>query len=296
LVNQFFDKSEYEVLVVNDGDDGVTQHIVLSYLLYNIKYLSLPDRQGHAAAKNFGWRHAKARLIAFTEDYSIPNRDWLDTLVESYSDDLVTAFAGRVEVPLPEEPTDNQRRLADLEDASFSTLNCACTKTALEIVGGFDERYASGWRADQDLEFKLIQQGIPIVRIENATMVIPVRESSWTAPIKEQKQGIANALLYKKFPRLYRQKIQQMPKWNYYLMVLAVLSLVVAAYLNSMLIALICLGIYILLYVGVVVGRLMFTSRRRGDVLGVLTTSIFVPFAFVYWHIYGSVKYRVLFL
>jgi glycosyltransferase involved in cell wall biosynthesis len=296
LMMQSLDKSEYEVLVINDGYDQVTEHIVRSYGLYSFKYLSLSHKQGVPAAKNYGWQQAESRLIAFTEDYSTPDPGWLKTLVESYTEDLAVAFAGKIEVPLPEEPTIHQRKWAELEDASFSAVNCACTRTALEIVGGFDERYSSGWRADKDLEFKLLQQQIPVIRLDEAVVVVPLMRSSWSDPLKEQKQGVFDALLYKKFPRLYRQRIQGMPHWNYYLMVLAVVAFAVALYLRLNIVAMASIAVYALLLIGLIVGRLMFTSRKRANVLGVLSTSILIPFAFVYWQLYGSIKYRVLFL
>ena len=69
------------------------------------------------------------------------------------------------------------------------------------------------WREDSDLEFRLLQQGIPIWRLQNALVIHPVRKASWGVSLKEQKKGMFNALLYKKYPGLYRKKIQPRPGW-----------------------------------------------------------------------------------
>ena len=82
------------------------------------------------------------------------------------------------------------------------------------------------WREDSDLEFKLLQKQIPIIHLTEALIVHPVREAPWGISIKEQRKGMYNALLYKKYPELYRKKIQPSPPWNYYIIVLSVLLMI----------------------------------------------------------------------
>src|SRR5690606_228568 len=102
--------------------------------------------------------------------------------------------------------------------ADFVTANCACTRAALERVHGFDEAFTMAWREDSDLEFRFINQRVPIRFVQQAVVTHPVRKASWGVSLKEQKKSMFNALLYKKYPSLYREKIMKRPLWNYYAM------------------------------------------------------------------------------
>jgi len=296
LVAQSLEKSEYEVIVVSDGYDQRTQNLVLSYRLYNFKYLFLPEKKGPAAARNMGWNNAMGKLIAFTDDDTIPHHNWLKAYLENYNEDLAVAFTGKVKVPLSDVPTDYELNTANLEHAEFVTANCALTRTALEIVNGFDERFSMAWREDSDLEFKLLQQDIHIHHVPEALIVHPVRQAPWGISIQEQRKGMFNALLYKKYPDLYRKKIQTKPCWNYYAMILALFLLVVAVGNDHFWLALICAACYAYLLVNFITKRLLFTSKRRSHVWEMIATSVAIPFLSVYWQLYGAYKYRVLFL
>lgn len=293
---QTLDKSAYEVIVVSDGPDERTKQLVLSYRLYNFKYLSLRARRGPAAARNLGWKNADGKLIAFTDDDTVPHINWLKGYLDNYEDELAVAFTGKVKVPLSEAPTDYERNTANLEHAEFVTANCALTRTALEMVSGFDERFSMAWREDSDLEFKLLQQAVLIRHVPEALVVHPVRQAPWGVSIREQKKGMFNALLYKKYPRLYRQKIQANPCWNYYVMVIAFFLTMVAVGNNYFWLGLICALCYASLLTGFIMKRLLFTSRKSSHVWEMIATSIAIPFVSIYWQLYGSYKYRVLFL
>ena len=161
---------------------------------------------------------------------------------------------------------------------------------------GFDERFSMAWREDSDLEFKLILQRIPIVHVPEALVIHPVREAPWGISIKEQRKGMFNALLYKKYPKLYRKKIQPSPPWNYYVIVLSVVTMLYAVSADNKIIfygAFLC---WLFLMVRFIVKRLSETSRSFRHVLEMIVTSLVIPFLSVYWQLYGAYRYRVLFL
>src|SRR5690349_9868920 len=98
LMNQTLDKSRYEILVVSDGYDPVTEKVVQEFKRVHprLKYLHLPEKKGPAAARNVGWKHANSKLIAFTDDDTLPNTAWLDAYCRSYKGEHMIAFTGRV--------------------------------------------------------------------------------------------------------------------------------------------------------------------------------------------------------
>lgn len=298
LCYQTLDKNDYEVIVVSDGPDEETQKAVAGFagMHMPICFLQLPQKKGPAAARNMGWQNANGILIAFTDDDTIPDKDWLTNIAKAYDGTAEIAYTGKIKVPLSTSPTDYEKNTAGLETADFVTANCICTKKALELVGGFDERFSMAWREDSDLEFKFLRHHIPIIRHIDAWVVHPVRQAPWGISIKEQKKSMFNALLYKKYPQLYRSKIQRRPKWNYYIMVISVLLLVIGFIFKVKWLSIIAFVCWLFLSVQFILLRLSATSKNTSHILEMIVTSIIIPFVSVYWRLYGAWKYRVLFL
>jgi glycosyltransferase involved in cell wall biosynthesis len=297
LVKQSFPKTDFEVIVVSDGPDETANNIVSTFSFMNehFVYLQMPQKKGPAAARNFGWRRANGVLIAFTDDDTLSDTDWLKNLWKAYKGEKEIAYAGKIKVPLPHPPTDYEKNTAGLETAAFVTANCCCSKAALQTVDGFDERFSMAWREDSDLEFKLLLHKIPIVRVVDALVVHPVRQAPWGISLKEQKKGMFNALLFKKHPGLYRQKIQPGPPWNYYVMVGSFLLLLIGIALKMQWLSLIACGCWLILLVSFIGKRLKHTSKNFMHVMEMIITSVCIPFISVYWQLYGAWRYRVFF-
>ena len=205
----------------------------------------------------------------------------------------MAAFTGKIKVPLPAFPTDYERNTANLETAEFVTANCACTRNALELVNGFDEDFKMAWREDSDLQFRLIEAGVPVLKT-NAMVTHPVRSAEWGASIREQKKSMFNALLYKKHPQLYKQKITGTGLWNYYLIIIAFLTAITALVQKQYTL----FNIALLLWMGAtfyfLLKRLKNTSRQPGHLFEMFITSLLIPFISVYWNWYGALKFKKL--
>jgi glycosyltransferase involved in cell wall biosynthesis len=296
LVHQSFDKNFYEIIVVSDGDDHETKNLVKSFkrLHPSIYYLQLSGKKGLAAARNLGWQRAWGKLIAFTDDDCLPDKTWLATLYKTYKGEEEIAYAGRVKVPSWSPAY--KKNISQPETSEFVAANCCCTKMALEKVGGFDERFYMAWREDSDLEFKLINKNIPVVKIEEAVVIHPARRVGLGVSIKEQKKGIFNALLYKKFPELYRQKIQANESWDYYMIAVTFGCLLAGSLLQLKWLAIVFSIFWLLLTVRLTRKSLMPTAKTFDQLVEVIVTSIVIPLVSVYWQIYGAIKYKALFL
>ncbi|WP_069661072.1 glycosyltransferase family 2 protein [Arcticibacter eurypsychrophilus] len=298
LLNQSIGKSTYEIIVVSDGPDPVTAEAIkvwTGFVHLKVSYYPLPEKKGPAAARNYGWKKAKGELIAFTDDDCIPDQDWLASLLAAYHDEEELVISGQVIVPLPENPTDFERNTAHLETAEFITANCACTKKALWETGGFDEHFEQAWREDSDLHFKTIRHKIPLKKVNEAIVVHPVRRAPWGISIKEQRKGMYNALLYKKYPELYKSRIRSKAPWSYYTMIFTFLIGCTLLLMKSEFLALISFSAWLVLLLLFISRRLAFTSHSPKHVAEMIVTSIFIPFLSVYWQFYGALKYRVLF-
>lgn len=298
LAKQTVGRDAFEILVVSDGPDILTRNIVLSWKhtgLLDVEYIPLDSKKGPAAARNAGWRLATGELIAFTDDDCLPDPMWLENLRDAFEGANGPVFAGRVIVPVPERPTDYEMNIAHLETADFVTANCACSRHALERTGGFDERFKMAWREDSDLEFSIRDQQIPLQSLPSAIVVHPVRKARWGVSMYEQKKTMFNALLYKKYPKLYMQSIHDRPPLFYYAMIVAITGTLIAftgGYLN---LAIVLFSVWLAILSWFTWKRLRYTTHAWPHVWEMIVTSACIPFLSVYWHLYGSWKYRVMF-
>ena len=113
--------------------------------------------------------------------------------------------------------------------------------------------------------------------------------------IREHRKSMFNALLYKKYPALYRARIQAHAPWNYYAIVLACLGFLAAVLAGYKLLA----GGFALLWLGLTLHfasrRLRETRHTPGHILEMVYTSILIPPLSIFWRLYGAFRYRVLF-
>ena len=96
-----------------------------------------------------------------------------------------------------------------------------------------------------------------------------------------------DALLFKKHPHLYRQRIRRSPRWDYYLitgtlfggLLYPSLFLVWAAFTARF-----------------AWQRLRGTSKSPRHVLEMIVTSVAIPPVALFWRLVGALKFRVAFL
>jgi glycosyltransferase involved in cell wall biosynthesis len=300
LLEQRLPSTDYEIIIVSDGPDNGTRFVAEKYSgrLPLVRYTSLPTQRGPSAARNHGWKLAQGELIAFTDDDCIPERNWLSMINLKWRACTMAeiAFTGKVIVPHVNPPTDYERNIAQLETAEFITANCAITRRALEKCGGFDETFTMAWREDSDLAFNLIKCGIPIVHIQQAVVKHPVRPARWGVSLQEQKKGMFNALLYKKHPELFREKIFAQPFWNYYVIIFSFLLALTGLFTHWPLLVIGGAMLWSIFTVQFIGKRLRNASAKPSHVMEMIITSLFIPFLSVFWTLYGSVKFKTFFL
>jgi glycosyltransferase involved in cell wall biosynthesis len=301
LCHQTMSSSRYEIVVVDDGLDTETTREVKSWQatpeVPAIRYLTTPRAQsGPAVARNIGWRAASSGIIAFTDDDCLPASDWLSTGAAAFDDPDVSGIWGRIIVPIPDDPTDYERNTAGLEEAPCATANCFYRTTALQAVGGFDERFTAAWREDSDLQFALMELGHHIIEVRAAVVVHPVRPATWGVSVRQQRNNVYNALLFKKHPSLYRRLIQDSPPWHYYINALALVSSTVGLLLGWSWLFGPALAVWAMSVGQFCAHRLEHTSRRAMHIVEMVVTSALIPPVAVYWRLRGALKYRVAFL
>ncbi|WP_229214986.1 glycosyltransferase [Dyadobacter bucti] len=302
ILAQSYPKRLFEVIVVSDGRDTETealfpelqkQHPDLFLTLH-----TQPARRGPAAARNMGWRKSSGELIVFTDDDCIPSTRWLEEYWTAFqrSNHPEIALTGKVAVPVPDRPTDYEKNVAHLATAEFITANCACTRSTLELTGGFDEDFPTAWREDSDLHFKLLERHIPIVRVDGALICHPVRKAFWGISISDQRKSMFNALLFKKYPHFYREKIDPAPVWRYYVIILSSVAALAALFFGADLLFGLAGIVWLVATASFIALRVRGTDKSLSHRLEMVITSLLIPYLSVYWTVRGAWRYKVFFL
>jgi histidinol-phosphate phosphatase family protein len=145
--------------------------------------------RGPAAARNAGWRAARAPWIAFLDDDVLVPADWTRQLASDLGalPATVAGSQGAITVPRPagRRPTDWERNVIGLESATWATADLAYRRSALAAAGGFDERFPRAYREDADLGLRLTGRGLAIVR-GRRRVVHPVPPARRTVSLRKQ--------------------------------------------------------------------------------------------------------------
>lgn len=300
LFRQDISKELFEVIVVSDGEDENTSNAIQKFKKdrndFRLHYFSLSEKRGPAAARNLGWRSANGRYILFTDDDCVPDVDWIGSYYEAFlktiNQDLIV-FTGKVHVPISSYPTDFEKNTAQLSTAHFITANCACTKSAIEMFNGFDERFTMAWREDSDLEYRFRKAGIPIHKIESAVVVHPVRAAPWGVSLKEQKKSMFDALLFKKHPNFFRQENDLKILKFYAVVVIVFIVFLISFFMGKWSAGFIFFFVWALLIGWFAKYRLENTDHSLGHILEMIYTSALIPFVSLYWNLYGAFKFKL---
>ena len=296
LTRQSLPGALYEVIVVDDEPNHNTLHLVAGWRARTLDrgprlvYLPNSNQHGPAAARNLGWRSARAPVIAFTGEDTVASPGWLAQGLAGLTDQ-VDVLCGRLDLAAA-------GRSGQLEQAAgdgFSAANCFCRKTLLEQLKGFDERFEQASHCDADLHFRLLARAARIVQAPEARVVRPVQPMRWGASLARTRDVVFDALLYKKHPQLYRERIAAAPPWDDYLAVAALLVTLGALLAGSDGIALIAGLGWVALTARLCRQRLRGITHTAAHVADVVVTSALIPPLAVFWRLLGAIRYRVRF-
>lgn len=299
LRTQTLPPQHVDIVVCDDGPDDATRAVVAAQQRLapnglHIQYLPVTETQGPAGARNRGWQWAQAPIIAFTDDDTIPDAQWLEQGLAAMVLG-VDAVSGRVIVPLPDAPSDLELDAAGLADAEFVTANCFVRREVLHALGGFDERFTMAWREDSDLHFHLLEAGCVVTRAPAAQVVHPVRPMPFAAGLRMQKKVLFDVLLYAKHPQMYRRQIRRHPPW-FYLWVsgLVVLGLLLLA-LGAWHAAAVVFTLWVLATLWFFIKRQRRVSMTARNAAELLLTSALIPPLSIFWRFVGIRRFAVRF-
>lgn len=304
LGHQQLPRHQFEIIVVDECNSPETETAVQLFAkqiarngsLLEVRYLGQPERRGPAAARNRGWRAARGRVIAFTDEDCLPEPAWLSSAYACFQRGS-QVLSGQLRVRLPQQPSPLDRTATILKRTEFIAANCFCLKSTLERVDGFEEAFDTAWREDCDLQFKFIQAGIPISKCPQAVVVYPIQPGPWYSLLRDERNNSYDALLYKRHPSLFRERIPvcRQQVFQNYTAVLSLFICLLGLLSGQQAMALISLSIWAIVSANLIRRHLPQKTLTFQTAKHVLFTALATPFLSVYWRLYGAYKYKVLY-
>jgi hypothetical protein len=199
------------VILVDDRvsrGSPIVERLPLGALDGRLHVVAGPAR-GPAAARNRGWRIARAEWVAFLDDDVIPSPGWRAALAADLAclEPVVAGSQGTIAVPLPRgrRPTDWERNVAGLERARYATADMAYRREALAAAGGFDERFPRAYREDADLGLRLLRSGRRMAK-GRRTVLHPVGPAGAGASVAKQAGNADDVLMGALHRRGWRER------------------------------------------------------------------------------------------
>ena len=167
----------FEVIVVDDGSPEPLAPVCKEFgpMVRCIRR----DNGGPAGARNAGVRAARASFVAFTDDDCRPQPDWLRHMMAAHGGDATRLVGGQVENALSDNIySATSQLLCDYlydyfgaEDGDmpfFTSNNMACSRTAYERLGGFDETFPLAAAEDRDFGLRWRASGGDLTYVPGA--------------------------------------------------------------------------------------------------------------------------------
>lgn len=297
LLSQTLAPCEYEVIIVDEAPNYLTRQLATMWSAgaavrgLSMRYVPGYGIRGPTAARNRGWRLARGAIVAFTTDDAIPLPSWLSEALAIFNDQT-DAVIGQTEIPIPAQPTEHERDARLLEGAQFSMANCFIRTSALAALNGFDERFECRLRGDSDLLFRLLDISARMARAPRAVVIHPVAPAPWGVSLLQAHGTAYDALLYKKHPQRYRQKLRSGLGWNDYATVAALLLAPAGQLAGAPVVAGASAATWLCMTCWLCMRRLHGTSRRAPHVAEMILTSLLVPPLAVFWRIAGTIRFQ----
>ena len=203
VLAQDYPKDLFEAIVVGFNGDKSIGRVEKDFGEKGIKFFRI-DSTFVDKKRNFGAKKARFEIIAFTDDDCIPEKRWLKAISECFKkDSKVVGVEGLTW-------NDNKKLYChapeNLTGERYLACNYAFKKNAFALVKGFDEQYHMNYREDTDLAFKMLAKGMKLVFCKKAKVYHPPLRQSLTIPFRDLRLVRNDVLLYKKFPKLFRER------------------------------------------------------------------------------------------
>jgi glycosyltransferase involved in cell wall biosynthesis len=179
LDNQTLSRDQYEIIVVDNSEDGLIPKDLFLPASVQLVHESKP---GSYAARNRGGEISAGKILAFTDSDCIPDKDWLKNAQQYFNgrNDLV---GGRVEIYNPEGGSkygylyERAKAFPQHNNVPMGkgvTANLFVKKEVFEKMGRFDLSIKSG--GDWNFTLRCTEAGHRIIYADDVLVKHPARD------------------------------------------------------------------------------------------------------------------------
>jgi glycosyltransferase involved in cell wall biosynthesis len=156
ILNQSF--ANFEIIIVDDYSTDDTGALIQKLNDKRIKYFRNEEWLGISPSRNKGVKKAEGEYIFFTDGDCRVCKTWIELGLKSFSNLGCVGVEGRIiYVSEAYKPTYSDHVMENWQGGNFMTGNMAYKKSALEKVGGFDEKLT--YLEDRDIAFRIMKLG-----------------------------------------------------------------------------------------------------------------------------------------
>ncbi len=164
-----FPMERFEVIVSDDGSTDDTAQWIEKFIFQfsNLRYLRNEHSGSPAKVRNAALRIARGDILAFTDDDTLPEKDWLEKGFSGFESGGAVGVEGEiVNDKIPNvagwvAPAKGKRYFTKDRKGwyGFSLANMFYRKEVLQSVGGLDEAFTHSSCEDMDLAWRVLDFG-----------------------------------------------------------------------------------------------------------------------------------------
>ena len=209
----------FEVVIVDDGSSDETPKVLASLAdtaRIPIRVHRLERNRGPATARNIGWQHAQAPVVAFTDDDCVPSSVWLASLYAAFTKADIVQGATAHNPHQSYEGLFSWAPLTSEEGPFYETCNIGYRTSVLRRVGGFDESFAARatrpvrrgryrpppWGEDTDLALRAKAAGARTSFAAGAVVWHDTKRGLLRDRLADMPRRRGNVLLVRKHPTM----------------------------------------------------------------------------------------------
>jgi GT2 family glycosyltransferase len=226
LVSQVASHAKAEIIVIDNSLRETAKNVVRHFP--KVQYYA-EKQLGLSFVRNTGWKKAKGKYVAYIDDDSIAEKDWVRNILKFIKKNKkVEVFGGpytryaTISIPmwLPEEygtmNNGNKMKILDIGREWLSGTNMIYKKALLEKMGGFDTKLGMkgeivGYGEEADFLIRVALNKIPVYYDPQLKVshLLPKRKINIIWLIKDSFiRGINVHTIQKKYPSFFQNKYQ----------------------------------------------------------------------------------------